>query len=651
LNANFIEDILGDLEARVESSGQAPRGFRFGLFEVDLRSGELRKSGVKLKLPGQPLQVLAALVERPGEVVTRDELRNKLWDADTFVDVDHSLANAVKKIREVLGDSADSPRYIETLPKRGYRFLAPVTALESASPALASPTIDIPLEAPLPGGQPRSMGRRSFMHVAAAGAAVATGAGALAAGFNVAGSRDWLRWKLMPPRIESIAVLPLDNISGDSQQDYFADGMTDALITGLGQVSALRVISRTSVMGYKGTKKSLPEIARELNVDSIVEGTVLRSGERVRITAQLLYAPTDRHLWAQSYDRDLRDILELQSEVARAIASEVVAKLNSEQSRLANTRTVPPAAYEAYTKGAFGPSAEAIESFEQAIKLDPNYALAYAGLADRYYTLGLFGGLAPDLAYARMKDAALKALESDEALPKAYGLLGSVRLHHDWDWKESERAFHRALTLNPNDADARHGYSHFLLAMSRNEESLAETQKALDLDPLNATLIACMGWHVLYASQYDKAVNYAGRALQISPKNFWAELVIGWADEQRGRFPEAIAAFEKAIDFSRGRAITVASLGHALAASGRTREAQRVLAKLKEQSQRTYVPAYEMAAVYNGLGERDQAFAMLGKAYQERSSFLVHVGWDPRFRNLHGDSRFQDLLRRIGLPS
>ena len=441
----------------------------------------------------------------------------------------------------------------------------------------------------------------------------------------------------------------MENISGDAQDDYFADGMTDALITDLGRVGALRVISRTSVMGYKKTNKTLPEIGRELNVDAIVEGTVLRTGDRVRITAQLLHAPTDRHLWAQSYERALQDILALQSEVARAIATEVMAKVTAqEQARLSKAERVQPGAYLAYLNGTVGPTAAALESFEQALQLDPDFAPAYAGLGSRYYAL--FGELQPDISYARMKDAALKALEKDNELSDAYDLLGLVRFHQDWNWADAERNFRRALELNPSSARARHSYAHYLLAMGRGQESVTESERAAGLDPLNPTLTACQGWHQLFASQYDGAIEHAQQAIQMNPAGLFGYLVLGWGCEQKSMMEPAITAFEQAVARARGRPIATASLGHALALSGRRQEAQKLLAGLRDLSQRSYVPGYDVATIYAGLKDPDSTFEWLDKAFQERSSFLVHINWDPRFKVLRSDPRFGKLLQQIGLP-
>ncbi len=478
--------------------------------------------------------------------------------------------------------------------------------------------------------------------------------------------------------IGSIAVLPLENLSRDPDEDYFADGMTEALITSLAQISALRVISRTSVMQYRGVKKPLPEIARELNVDAVVEGSVQRSGERVRITAQLIHAPTDRHLWAKSYERDLGDILTLQGEVSRAIAKEIDVKLTpQQQTRLASARAVNSEALEEYFLGLYyynrGWLENSILHFNLATELDPDFAPAYARMARCYYYVGLFGVLPPKEAFSKMKDAAMKALEKDDALAEAHGYLALAKLHYDWNWLEAERDFKRALELNPSQADIRHDYAHFLMAVGRGEESLAESKRAAELDPLSLFLTSCLGWHYLFGRQYDQAIEQSLKVLQVDPNFIWAHMVLGWAYQQKGMFREAITEFQNSIRLSEGGAIAMANLGekvargrcgivlsegdalamaalgHVFAVSGKRREAQEVLAKLKERSKRKYVSAYDMATVYTGLGDKDRAFEWLQKAYEERSSFLVHVNWDPRFASLHLDPRFPALLRKLGL--
>src|ERR1700723_1705110 len=457
------------------SSAPHPRALRFDNFELDVRTQELRKHGVRLRLQGQPLQVLAALLKRAGDVVTREELRAQIWTTDTFVDFDHSLHNAVARVREVLGDSAERPRYIETLPRRGYRFIAPVDVGDLPPPSGAA---DSAPPAGLP-GHLRLTKSHAFLLPAVFAVLIITIAIWLARAGGASTSAA--------PRLNSIAVLPLDNLSGDPSQEFFADGMTDQLITDLAKVSSLRVILRTSVMQYKGTRKGLPEIARELNVDAIVEGSVIRSGQRVRVTAQLLQARTDRHLWAETYDRDLGDVLKLQGDVADAIAQQVRAQLTPQQrAQLHGSYAVNPAAYDAYLKGHLYFTTEftkpdslrrAQHLFEEAIQKDPNFALAYSGLGNTYIYLAFTGALPKEPAYRSAKEELAKAMALDDGIGEAYDALGALNWRFDWDWDAADRAFNRAIALAPSYSCAHEDRALLLAFMGRREEALAEIAK------------------------------------------------------------------------------------------------------------------------------------------------------------------------------
>jgi len=457
--------------------------------------------------------------------------------------------------------------------------------------------------------------------------------------------------------IESLAVLPLQNLSGDPAQEYLADGMTEELTTELAQISPLRVISRTSVMQYKGAKKTLPEIARELNVDAVVEGSVQRSGDQVRITAQLIYAPTDRRLWTRSYQRELREVLSLESEIAQAISKEVGSKLSSQQqTRLSAsaTRVVSPDAYEAYLRGSShfdnGALEKANDYFTQAIKLDPNYAPPYVKLATSYYFQAFFNELPPNVAFPKMRDAATKALQRDEALPEAHGVLALVHLHYDWDWAEAEKEFKRALQLNPNQADIRHEYAHFLMAMGRMEESVAESNRAIQLDPMDTILTACVCWHRYSAREYIVSMQQALRSLQTDPNLDWTHIILGWDYEQLGKFQEAISEFQKAVTLSHGNSFSSAALAHAFAAAGKREEALGILASLERPSKHVYVSPFDIALIHAALGDKEKAFEWLQRAYEERSAFLVYMKWEPRLDPLRSDPRFQHLQRQVGLP-
>src|SRR5208282_273155 len=449
---------------------------RFGIFEADLTTRELCKGGIRIKLHGQPFEVLAMLLERPGEAVPREVLRDRLWSTDTFVDFDHGVNTAINRLREALGDSAENPRFIETLPRRGYRFIAPVESQASAPPG----SNVIPGGVPSSGATPAVIPVAAHLHgtrakVLALAVVVAI---ALLVGLSLTSVRERLLGRPSPPRVQSLAVLPLVDLSGNSDQDYFADGMTEALITDLGKISALRVISRTSVTQYKGTKKSLPQIARELNVDALVEGTVARSGSHLRITANLVQASPEKHLWAESYESEVGDILTVQGEVAQAIAREIQVKLTPEEQKLlGNVRPVNPEAHDDYLKGRYLCDKDdregldkAFPYFQRAIEEAPNDPLAYAGLADCYALWGwagdLFAGdLSPRDTMPKARDAALKALQLDDALAEAHTSLGRVDLIFERKWSGAEREFKRAIELNPSYSRAHMWYAHYLVAM------------------------------------------------------------------------------------------------------------------------------------------------------------------------------------------
>ncbi len=487
-------------------------------------------------------------------------------------------------------------------------------------------------------------------------AGIAVALVAVLVGLNVGGWRERLLGRASMGKIQSLAVLPLANLSGEAEQEYFTDGMTEALITDLAQIGLPKVISRTSVMRYKKTNKSIPDIARELKVDAVIEGSVVRAGDRVRITAQLIHGPTDRHLWAQNYERDLRDILALQSEVARAISSEIKIKLTPQQeARLARVRAVNPEAHELYLKGSPycrqpGQQFKGVELLKKAIAVDPSYAPAYASLAGCYNSMAFLGLLPPSEGFGQAKELLLKARELDEGLVQIHRSLAFYYLHREWNWAEAEREYKHALELNPNDGEVHHVYAHFLMAMGRSDEAVAETLRAAELDPVNLTLSACRGWHCLYARRLDDAVEFLQKTLAENPNHIQALAWLGQVYEQIGKHEEASGAFEKAVSLSGGNSTILAGLGHAYAVAGKRREAEKVLRELKSRLKQAYVPAYDIAAVYTGLGDREQGFLWLEKAYQERSALLVHVKWDPRFNPLRSDPRFTDLASRIGLP-
>jgi len=621
---------------------------RFGVFELDVRAGELRKRGVKLPLQGLPIQVLTILLEKPGEVVTRDELRNRLWPADTFVDFDHSLHNAIARLREALGENASSPRFVETLPRRGYRFICPLetqqTAPVSATPVAAGP----------------SRSHRVLPVIILSLLATV----ALVVTLNIGGIRSRLSGKPVSAavHIDSIAVLPLKNLSDDREQDYFADGMTEALITDLGKVSALRVISRTSVMRYKETSKTLPEIARELQVDALVDGTVTRSGDRLRITANLIQADPERHLWADSYERNLSDVIALQNDVARSITQQIQVELTPEEHvKLSTSHPVDPEAYKLYIKGRYFWVKRNRESFDramgyfqQAIDRDPTYAAPYSGLADCYVLFGSsfdVGGQAPNEVQPKAKTAALKALELDNSLADAHNSIAYVKLNYDWDWPGAEAEFKRSLALNPGYAHGHHWYAHLLLSSGRTEEALAESNRALEVDPVSPIINLHLAWHYLYTKQYDRAIEQLAKTLELDPDYALAHWYLGLAYEQKKMYPDALREMNKAKDLLPKNLAVLCDIGHVYAVSGDKSGARKTIALLKEEAAHRYVNQYELALIYIGLGQNDQAFKSMEQGFREHSDMLVYLKVDPRLDPIRSDSRFADLLRRVGVPN
>ena len=634
---------------------------RFGTYEVDLQSGEVRKSGVRIRIQQQPIKLLETLLERPGEVVTREELRSRLWPHESFGDFDQAVNIAIAKLRSALGDSAENPRYIETLPKRGYRFIAEVS-LGNAEPATkkAVSTAEDP-----PGEKNGDQDRRAGLTVVP----VETKGRlrprhrvivALALVLSLLILAVWLfRFhEPSPVGIRSLAVLPLDNLSGDASQNYFADGMTDELITNLAQISALRVISRTSVMVYKGARKPLPQIAHELNVDAVVEGTVLHSGDQVRITMQLIEASTDRHLWSKSYEGKLRDTLALQKSVATEIADQIRITLTpQEKAALKIVKVVNPEAYESYLKGRYfwnKRTAEGLKAalayFNQAIEEDSKYAPAYSGLADTYALLGdwQYAVLTPKEALPKAKAAAMKALELDDSLSDAHTSLAFCLDGFDWNFEAAGKEFRRAIELNPGYATAHHWYAWHLSLVGRNSEAIAEMRKAENLDPLSLIINADLAELLLIAHFPDESIQRSRKAIEMDAGFGLAHNQLAQAYLEKHMPGEAIAELQKAIELTGGSPTSTANLARAYAASGRNAEALKLLDDLKKHSDPGNPHNSEIAMIYAALGNKDQALSWLEKGYDERFNpgVLLRPGFDP----LRSDPRFKDLLHRIGLP-
>jgi TolB-like protein/DNA-binding winged helix-turn-helix (wHTH) protein/Tfp pilus assembly protein PilF len=645
--------------------------YRFADFEADVRLRQLRKHGTRLKLQGQPFEMLLMLLESPGEVITREEMQRKLWPVDTFVDFEHSLNTSIKKIRQALNDSATEPRYIETLPRVGYRFIAPVTVTEESAgdfPAL-------PLQAPSSAdGIPGTSGAESsprhsftgFLGLAFAAVAIA----GLALAFNVGKTRDRLTGMLRLSKNgagmassakkarRSVAVLPLQNLSADPNQNYFVDGMTDELTTDLAQFGDLRVISRTSAMHYRDGSKTAPQIGKELGVDALVEGSVERVGDRVRIRAQLIDCATDRHLWAQSYDRDMKDVLSMQTEAAREIAEQVRGSVSPQISpHSANPAPVNPDAYEAYLKGRYfwnkrTPDGlnKSIEYFQEAIAKDPSFAAAYAGLADSYSILGS-DVLPADVANSKARAAASKAIELDPAIAEGHAAMALVKFYYDWNWKQSEEEFRRAIELNPNYATAHQWYSYYLTAMLRFPEAVEQAEAAQQIDPLSLSINTSVATRYRHAGRYDDAVQLDRRTLEMDPSFLPAHFSLAAVYENQGAQQQAIDEYKKVIELRPGDPSALAALAYIYARSGQQHEARKIIRQLTDISKQHYVSSFEFATVYAGLDDADSAMLWLEKSYRQRESQMPFIESDERFNSLHSDSRYQNLVHRLGFPS
>lgn len=581
----MVNSLLNGVLACMDAASRSRSGLiRFGFFEVDQRSGELRKQGVKVKLQEQPFLLLQMLLEHPGEIVTRDELQKRIWPSDTFVDFEQGLNNAAKRLREALSDSPENPRFIETIPRRGYRFVAKLN-----------------------------------QH---------------------------------PTCIRSLAVLPLENLSRDPEQEYFAEGLTEALINTLVKIGELQVVSRTSAMQYKGVHRPLREIAQELHVEGIIEGTVLKAGERVRISIQLVDARADIHLWAQHYDRDLRDILALHSQVAQSVAREIQVKLTPvDEARITKGHPVNPEAYDAYLKGRYywncrpAELGRAIQYFEQAMSKDPGYTAAHAGLADCLNSLTGLGIVPVNEGSDKAKRLAQKVFEIDNSSAEACTALAYASLF-EYDFATAERGFERAIQLNPQYAFAHQMFGCYLGWMGRYEESYTEVRRAVRLDPLSSTFNAFLAVIYLYARRYDQAIEQCQKALELDPNSASAWGFLGWAQSCKSRHEDAIASLRQACHIWPG-ASPIAWLGEAYAAAGYRDEASKVLRQLEELSKQRYVTPYGRARIYAALGDSDETFKWLETAYQQRANWMVLLKVDPRFDDFRSDPRFQGLIRRM----
>lgn len=637
----------GSLSADLPDRPQPDQGrppVRFGVFEVDFREGELRKNGLKLRLPAQPLQVLAILLERPGEVVTREELRHRLWPSDTFVDFDHSLSTAINKIREALSDSAENPRFVETRPRRGYRFIAPVANVDSTP---AGRTANKLPRQEVSGSEKgiSAFSRTRWLALVSLVAVLSAG------GYGVYRWSKNAQARRMPEKIR-IVVLPFNNLSGDPAQDYFSAGFTDELITQLARLNPQRlgVIASTSSSIIHG--KPISEIARAFNVQYVIEGSVRRGGKQVRIDVQLIQASDETHIWANSYMRDLSDVLRAQSDVSEAIARQIPANLHI--GAIAPQPSVNPQAHDAYLKGQLylnnrtSPD-KSVELFEEATRLDPSYAPAFASLAEAYVLLGEipYGVILPREAYTKSLAAARRALELDGSLADAHASLGNAAFAFGWDLKTAEHEYRLALELDPNHASAHEWLGMVYMAQGKTREALEEGQRSLDLDPVSPACHAFIAQTYYFAGDYDKAADEARRILEVRPQFLHARYWLGSAYTQKKMYPEAIEQFRLGRQLSGDAPVMVVGYGYAKGMSGDRAAALDSLRELEDQNRRHHVSPIYFVGIYLGLGDNKNALKFLNQAFEERNDRMIYLNVEPMVNPLRSEPEFQNLLRRV----
>ena len=578
----------------------------FGDCELNAPAFQLRRGRLTMKLERLPMQVLLLLIEQNGKVVTREAIADQIWGKCSLVDVENGINTAIRKIRQVLNDDPQKPRFVETIPGAGYRFMARLRPLET------------------------SVGDGEIQEHATNGS-----------------------------RIRSLAVLPLDDHSADSRGEYFADSMTEALITSLAKIRALRVISRTSVMRYRGGCQPLPEIAHELNVDAVIEGSVMRDGKNVRITIQLINAITDEHIFAESYERNFSDILTLQADLAKEVAERVKVILTPEDcSRLRIGSSVDPEVHELYLKARYFWNkrteegvAKALHHYRKAIDVDPLYALGYAGIADCYNIVGYYNALAPTEAYPKARAAALKALEIDGNVAEAHAALGVVKRDFEWDWTGAESKFQRSIELNPGYVEAYHWRSTLACMLGRCEESIREKEMALRMDPLSVVIRTDVARMCYYSHDYERSLANYRAALEIDPEFGTAHLGIALVHEQQGLLDASVSELEGCVRRSPNSTLALARLGRGYALAKRLEKAQEITERLGAMSSHRYVSAYDISLIKSALQDRDEAFTYLEKAYEERSISLGYLGIEPQADELRSDSRFNCLLDKLGLAA
>lgn len=652
----------------VAPESQIRRKYRFGVFELDPVSGELYKHGLRVKLQDQPCQVLTVLLECPGEMVTREELRQRIWGQDTYIDFDHSLNISINKLRDALGDSAANPRFIETLPRRGYRFLAPVSQEEPAgTPPTPTAAVATPANAPAvdpavvqdvpasgaPQVQPQARRRRLAIAVTALLAVLVA-----VAGFWLWSQRT-ARATLPQGRI-MLVILPFQDLTADQKQEYFIAGLHDEMIAQLGQLhpSRLGVIARTSAVQYATARKPVNQIGRELRVDYVLDGTVRMAGDHFRITAALIQVSDQTQLWTETYELKMEDMLTLEEDVASRVSQALsVEFLPEAQQELRQSATANAEAYKAYLEGRYlwheetrDSLEQAIRQFQKAISLDPNYAPAYVGLADTYNVLGGYGFVPPDDAFGKGKAAANKALELAPSLSDAHTSLAFASFYYDWDWSTAERQFKKALALNPNNQIAHEFYSSFLHVMGRLDEAEAENRIAKELDPMDGWLYDDKGWMLLSRRKPEAAIPEFQKAIELNPRFPAAHLSLAVAYTRVGRFQDAFDEVQRAEQLGGDPTRVLEILGSVQALSGDLKAAQATVDKLLKGNIGGRVSPYSVALIYTAMGKKSDALDWLEKCYKDEDTWTVWIGVLVEWDSLRSEPRFRNLIHRLKLP-
>ena len=626
---------------------------RFGVFEADLETGELRKNGAKVPLQGQPFQVCAILLERSGKLVTREELRQKVWPEDTFVDFDHAVNTAIKKIRIALGDEADNPRFVQTLPRRGYRFICPVLTgdgqlAEAEYPAAAA----TPVVETGPIDQRLSARPRFLVTILVSCFAVAL------AVIVYLGGRRMRAGPFPSSGYVMLAVLPFQNLSGDPSQDYFSDGLTEEMIAQLGALSPdqLGVIARTTTMAYKHTSKSVKQIGSELGVGYVLESSVRRDGNQVRISVQLIRVHDQVHVWARSYDRHISHSIELQEEVAKAVAEQIEVKLSPSYKGRTNPHHLDAEANEAYLRGRyfwnqFTPEGyrKAISYFQQAIERDSNFAEAYSGLADSYNFLVVTDSMPASEGHPEALEAARRAVSLGVNLAEPHASLAVAMARSEWNWTGAESEFTRAITLNPSYAMVHRLYASILGATRRHHEAWEQINEAMRLDPLSLPNNAEVVRTLYYARNYDQAIEQGEKAMQLDPNYVRTHFWLGRVYSQKGMHREAIAASEKILESMPDSTLGLTEMAYSLAVAGQRKEARQILRRLEGRSTSAFVPAYNFAIIHIALNEEEVAMRYMQQAYENRDWALLVLAVEPRLDPLRRDPRFQEILAKLNL--